>query len=101
MLRCYGVDAGYGWTKLVGKGKRFKTVSIIGASRQRNLSTKKDGLLENIHIGISGKDINGDFFIGELAEKESLDAGLVLDVEKIEVSKILVLTALELVPEYY
>lgn len=92
MVQCYGVDAGYGWTKLVGSGQKFKYVSMVGTARELNLFSEKEGLFDNLHVKVDGKE----YFIGELAQKESFDAGLVLDVTKIETSKILILVALAL-----
>jgi plasmid segregation protein ParM len=97
-LRCYGVDAGYGWTKLVGEGKRFKFPSLVGTARKRNIEASGiNGEFDNLHVRIEGKGFGSgqEFFVGKLAE-EAYDGGPTLNVEKVDTSAILIFTALAL-----
>lgn len=39
-IQCFGVDAGYGWLKLVGEDGKIKIPSIIGSAREPEAPTR-------------------------------------------------------------
>ena len=94
-IKCFGVDAGYGWLKLVGANEKIRISSMVGTARERNITPDKTVLLDDLHVRITGEGFNNEeFFVGDLAKNESLDAGATLDIERIDISRVLILTIL-------
>ncbi|MDK2930995.1 MAG: hypothetical protein PWR07_1126 [Bacillota bacterium] len=73
----WGIDAGYGWTKIVGSSS-LKFPSIIGKARARNLVSEPATLLDELHVEVDGQE----WFVGELARREAVDASIVLDRDR-------------------
>lgn len=84
-----GIDIGYSATKLVGQYTELKFASIVGTGRERNYVSEKSGDMELEYQGQR-------YFIGDLAKRESWDATMAFDRNKVNHmnTKLLLLAAL-------
>ncbi len=84
-----GVDIGYSTTKLIGQYTELKFASIVGTGRERNFTSSKD---TDIELEYQGRR----YFIGDLAKRESWDATMAFDRNKVNHmnTKLLLLAAL-------
>jgi len=84
-----GVDIGYSTTKLIGQYTELKFASIVGTGRERNFTSSKD---TDIELEYQGRR----YFIGNLAKRESWDATMAFDRNKVNHmnTKLLLLAAL-------
>lgn len=93
------VDAGYGFTKVISsKGKQAVFPSLVGYGRDRlNLLSEKDDKenLENLQVVIRDGGETYNYFIGELAKRESENATYIMGTDRLadHRAKALVLTA--------
>jgi plasmid segregation protein ParM len=78
------VDLGYGFTKGVNQdGKKIIIPSIVGPGRDRTMADILGGNVEeldNLYVLINGEE----YYVGKLAEEESLGASRTLDADKIK-----------------
>lgn len=78
------VDLGYGFTKGVNQdGDKIIIPSIVGPGRDRSMADILGGSvkgLDNLYVLINGEE----YYVGELAEEESLGASRTLDSDKIK-----------------
>ncbi len=84
-----GVDIGYSTTKLIGQYTELKFESIVGTGRERNYVSDKSGDIELEYQ-------SQRYFIGDLAKRESWDATMAFDRNKVKHmnTKLLLLAAL-------
>ncbi len=84
-----GVDIGYSTTKLIGQYAELKFESIVGTGRERNYVSSKD---TDIELEYQSQR----YFIGDLAKRESWDATMAFDRNKVNHmnTKLLLLAAL-------
>lgn len=88
------IDLGYGWVKGVNSdGKTICIPSFVGTGHDRKVTEEfNSGVaeLDDIHVSIEGKD----YFVGDLAKRESLDKTYTLDTYKIShpMTKVLMAT---------
>lgn len=79
-----GVDLGYGYTKAVSEtGKRVLFASLVGSGRPRYLGGVfgpggSEGLTDDLDVMIDGRE----YFIGDLARRESRDASRAFEQDK-------------------
>jgi len=94
-----GVDIGFGYTKSYDGDRSFIFKSIIGDPTEIQFQSgfSEGGILENLHVTVDGKD----YYIGDLAEKQSNVRDFTLDQNTLveNNAKILALTSLALFPE--
>ena len=96
------VDLGYGFVKAISSftGKRVVFPSLVGRGHDLSVSGLFNGKrndLSNIHISYE----NSDYFIGDLAKKESRGASRIFEQERFEhlYTKLLLNTAIHLVTD--
>lgn len=88
------IDLGYGWVKGVNSdGKVICIPSFVGSGHERKVADEfNQGVdeMDNIHVMIDGKD----YFVGDLAKRESMDKTYTLDTYKIShpMTKVLLAT---------
>lgn len=89
-----GVDVGFGYTKSCDGDRSFIFKSIIGDATEIQFQSgfSEGGILENLHVTVDGKD----YYVGELAEKQSNVWDFTLDQNTLveNNAKILALTSL-------
>ena len=89
-----GVDVGFGYTKSYDGDRSFIFKSIIGdaAEIQFQSGFSEGGILENLHVTVEDKD----YYVGDLAEKQSNVRDFTLDQNALveNNAKILALTSL-------
>ena len=89
-----GVDVGFGYTKSYDGDRSFIFKSIIGDATEIQFQSgfSEGGMLENLHVTVDGKD----YYIGDLAEKQSNVRDFTLDQNTLveNNAKILALTSL-------
>lgn len=77
------IDLGYGYTKGVNEeGKKVIFPSVVGPGRDRSIASLFDDNMrgmDSLHVVVDGME----YFVGELAEKESSIASRTLSSEKI------------------
>lgn len=96
------VDIGYGYVKAISSetGKRIVFPSLVGRGHElgiASLFSEKKNPIENIHISYEGND----YFVGDLAERESRSVSRIFEQERFEhmYTKILLNTAIHLVTD--
>jgi len=83
------VDKGYSFTKGINdRGDKVVIPSMIGTPHSDTdddiKGEKVDSSLNNLHISIESEIINSEYFIGELARRESPDASFSFDRRKFD-----------------
>jgi len=78
-----GVDLGYGYTKAVSEtGKRVLFPSLVGSGRPRYLGgvfgPAQEGAVDDLDVMIDGRE----YFVGDLARRESRDASRAFEQDK-------------------
>lgn len=102
-IEVISVDVGYGFVKAISSnGNKILFPSVVGSGRDRGLAnfiqqSENTGSMDlsELHIKVDGKD----FYVGEMALRNSSDATRVFDRERYnhEYSKILMHVAIQLV----
>ncbi len=82
-----GLDLGYGYVKGINEeGKAVIFPSLVGNAYDRNLKglfgTDFDKKLDNMHLVLTG-ETKEEFFVGELARRESRNVSYAFDEDKI------------------
>lgn len=82
------IDLGYGYTKgLADNGRSVLIPSIVGAGYSRSLAhlldERTEMTAENLHVKIRDEQGENEYFVGELARKESRTASYAFDDNKI------------------
>lgn len=96
------VDLGYGFVKAISKKTNKKVVfpSLVGRGHDLSISGMFDGLkkdISNIHVVYGGEE----FFVGELAERESRTVSRVFEQERFDhiFTKVLLNVAIQMVTD--
>lgn len=83
-----GLDLGYGYVKGINEeNRRIVFPSLVGMGYKRSLSglfdRKREDILNNMHIVVSGNEGQKEFFVGELARREGRNVSYAFDEHKV------------------